>query len=183
MNDIRNEEDSALEIERKFIIDYPNREELLKRPGVKASQITQTYLLDEQPNQVSRVRERRTDGQSVYTKTKKRRINALVCYEDECVIDQNHYEEELKNRDPSMKVIEKERLVVPDQGKMFEIDLYPFWDQVAVLEIELSHPDEPFQIPQGLRVLREVTDDVRFKNASLARCEDLPAVQEEFLAD
>lgn len=177
------EEKIPLEIERKFIIDYPDRDELLSRSGVKASEITQTYLLDDDPNQVSRVRERRADGKSVYTKTKKRRIDAISCYEDESVIDRDQYEQELKNRDPSMKVIEKERLVLPDQGKTFEIDLYPFWDRVAVMEIELKNPDEEFEIPEGLKVLREVTDDIRFKNASLAKCEDLPAVQEEFLAD
>lgn len=183
MNDQGKTEGSPLEIERKFIIDYPDREELLKRPGVTASEITQTYLIDEDPNQVSRVRERRAGGRSVYTKTKKRRIDAISCYEDESVIDRDQYEKELKNRDPSMKVIEKERLVLPENGKTFEIDLYPFWDQVAVLEIELEKPEETFEFPKGIQVLREVTDDIRFKNASLAKCEDLPAVQEEFLHD
>ena len=50
----------------------------------------------------------------------------------------------------------------------FEIDIYPFWRDKAVMEIELSSEDEDFEIPHEIKVIKEVTGDKRYKNASLA---------------
>ena len=47
--------------------------------------------------------------------------------------------------------------------------VYPFWNDKAILEIELSDPEEEIRFPSMLKIIREVTDDDSYKNASLAR--------------
>ena len=54
-------------------------------------------------------------------------------------------------------------------GRVLEIDVYPFWEHTAVLEIELPDEGAPVSIPPQIRVLREVTADRRLKNAVLAQ--------------
>jgi len=39
----------------------------------------------------------------------------------------------------------------------------------AVVEIELTDPDEEIRFPEMLKLIREVTDDPAYKNAALAR--------------
>jgi len=49
------------------------------------------------------------------------------------------------------------------------VDLYPFWQDQAVLEVELEQEDDLISIPPELTVLREVTGDAAYKNAVLAK--------------
>lgn len=65
--------------------------------------------------------------------------------------------------------IRKDRYCLADGNQYFEIDIYPFWQDKAILEIELSRPDEEIRIPGMLKLIREVTEDERYKNASLAK--------------
>ena len=53
-----------------------------------------------------------------------------------------------------------------------EIDIYPFWDDRAVAEVEVGSEDEVVHLPDCIRVIREVTEDGRYKNASLAYVRD-----------
>jgi CYTH domain-containing protein len=53
-------------------------------------------------------------------------------------------------------------------SQYFEIDVYPFWQDQAVVEIELSQPDTPVEFPDFLELIREVTDDPSYRNRALA---------------
>lgn len=48
------------------------------------------------------------------------------------------------------------------------MDLYPFSDKYALLEIELNDINEPIELPP-LNVIKEVTDDKNYRNSSLAK--------------
>ena len=158
---------TPIEIERKFLIQMPSKE-LLNRQGTKAKSIVQTYLLP-QDNETARVR-MITEGETVtYVKTVKRRISNLSHFEDEREISLEEYENELKNRDVGKKTIEKTRYCIDFARHTLEIDVYPFWSDRAVLEIELSSEDEAFEIPDYINIIKEVTDDGRYKNTNLAK--------------
>ena len=55
------------------------------------------------------------------------------------------------------------------ENQYFEIDVYPFWKDKAIVEIELRDENVPIVFPDMLKVIREVTDDESYKNASLAK--------------
>jgi len=71
--------------------------------------------------------------------------------------------------DPSMHPIRKTRYCLTWDNQYFEIDVYPFWDDRAIVEIELRDENTPIRFPKALKVIREVTEDESYKNASLAR--------------
>ena len=46
--------------------------------------------------------------------------------------------------------------------------MFPAWPDKAFLEIELLDEREEFPFPEGIRVIREVTEDRRYTNYALA---------------
>ena len=158
---------TPIEIERKFLIKMPSNDEL-KAHGARAKEIVQTYLTPTN-DETARVRMINENGKVSYIKTVKRRISDLSHFEDEWEISPEEYENELKNRDTGKKAIEKTRYCIDFCDHVLEIDVYPFWDDRAILEIELSSETESFDIPEYIKVIKEVTSDGRYKNTNLAK--------------
>ena len=156
---------APLEIERKFLISYPDRATLEALPGCIALEIVQTYL----SGGAARVRKSTGSDGSVYTHTEKRKISELTRIEIEREISEQEYIEHLKAADPAFRPIEKTRLRIPYGGHIFEIDIFPFWQDKAVAEVELKSEDEEIAFPNWLNIIDEVTFDPAYKNVSLAR--------------
>ncbi len=154
------------EIERKYLIRRPDEQWL--RGRAEASDIEQTYLLCNEVEGRARVRARTTGDKTVYTHTVKRRVNVLRAVEIEQVITKEDYDRLLDLADPSRRTIRKTRFCLPYEGQMFEIDVYPFWQTKAVMEIELGDEAQPVTLPPEIAVLREVSSDRRYSNAALA---------------
>ena len=158
---------TPIEIERKFLIKMPSAD-TLKQHGARAKSIIQTYLTPID-NETSRVRMISERDKTCYVKTTKRRISDLSHFEDEREISRAEYETELQRRDASKKDIEKTRYCIDLADHVLEIDVYPFWSDRAILEIELSSETEAFEIPEYIEVIKEVTSDGRYKNTNLAK--------------
>ena len=156
-----------IETEHKFLILMPDAEVL---NGLDTSDIVQTYLQSDSGTE--RVRARTKGGVTTYTHTVKRRISKLSSEEDERVITRGEYETLLESRDHDRRTIEKTRTLLPHEGRVFEIDIYSFWQRVAVMEVEVEDEDAEFTIPDGITVIREVTGEKCFSNHALSR--DIP---------
>lgn len=157
----------GFEIERKYLIAMPDPD-FLEQNAVP-SRIEQTYLLHSDPGVTARVRKRGREGAWTYTHTQKIRISDLRRIEDEQEIDEARYRELLRQADPERNVISKTRWVLPWRGEEFEIDIFPFWDDRALMEIELREEGQAVELPPQIRVLREVTGDRRYTNSSLSK--------------
>ena len=155
----------AFEIERKFLIEFPNIEILEKYPK---SEIAQTYLKTEN-GFTSRVRKRTSDGVTKYIFTEKKRITDLTCIENEREISAKEYEELLKLADPERTTVEKVRYCIPFNGRVVEVDIYPFWNDRAIAEVELESEDEATLLPDFIKIIRDVTAEKAYKNASIAK--------------
>ena len=160
-------EPEPFEIERKFLIKYPNIEWLESLPNVEKVEIIQTYLNSE-PNEEVRVRQRGKDGNFIYTKTIKRKISDIKRLELERRLSKDEYLTELMNADTTKHQIRKTRYCITYNNYYLELDIYPFWKDKAILEIELSKEDDEISIPNEIEVIKEVTDDESYKNVNLA---------------
>lgn len=154
----------GFEIERKFLIAMPDAAFLEK---CERSDITQTYLLGEE-NTTERVRKRVRGESCEYTHTVKRKLSNIRRVEEESVISAEDYEALLRRADPARIPIGKTRCCFTHDGKLWELDIFPFWTRQAFLEIELTDEGESFELPPGIRLIREVTDDMRYTNAALS---------------
>ena len=160
-------EDHPYEIERKFLIEYPDLAWLEENPLCHRVDIDQTYLISD-PNEEIRVRRRGENGNYVYYETHKRAIDGMKRLSTEKRLSYSEYRRLLKNADPGKRTIHKKRYCLTYDTQYFEIDIYPFWDDKAILEIELRDVDAPIRFPENITVIREVTDDPSYKNAALA---------------
>ena len=160
--------ETHIEIERKFLIRIPRVSDMESQPQFRVRKIKQTYLKSE-PHVTARVRELEENGVITYIKTAKKRISTLSCFEDESVISREEYDALLATADEEKKSILKTRYSFAYAEHIIEIDVYDFWDDRATLEIELSSEDEQFSIPSFLTVIKEISSDKRYKNASLAK--------------
>ena len=162
---------NGIEIEHKYLIEYPDRKALLEMPGARSVQIVQTYLISEDGS-TERVRRWESSGEIRFFHTVKRRLTGLSHLEDEREIDEKQYSALLGRKRPGSESIVKERILIPYRGRTVEVDIYPFWSDRAIAEVEVMSEEEEVFLPGCVKPIREVTDDIRYKNTSLAMDHD-----------
>ena len=161
-------EPEPFEIERKFLIYYPNIKELENKPNCTKVDIVQTYLKSENDSE-RRIRARGVDGDYMYYLTEKRKVSDIKRVEVERRLTKDEYFTLLMEADTRLHSIHKTRYCLTENNQYFEIDIYPEWDKQAIMEVELSNEDDEIKFPQFIDVLKEVTDDDKYKNASMAK--------------
>lgn len=161
-------EPEPLEIERKFLIEYPDIDWLENSSECKKIEIIQTYLKSGKDEEI-RVRQRGMNGNYIYFKTIKRKVDDLKRIEVEKRLSKDEYLTLLMEADTEKRQIRKNRYCLMYNNQYFEIDVYPFWSDKAILEIELSDENTKIFFPEKIKIIKEVTDDENYKNASLAK--------------
>ena len=156
------------EIERKYLIQYPDTNCLQTIPNARICDIVQTYLLSEKGER--RVRKWTEDGVVTYLSTYKEKTSgSLRRIEIEKIITEDEYNTLLLTADPQMNPLHKRRYTIPYGPHTAEIDIYPFFTDRAILEIELPSEDAAVTLPDFVTVIREVTGEKEYKNPVLAR--------------
>ncbi len=159
------------EIERKYLIEYPHVTSLLAMENCQRIEILQTYLISE-PGEEVRIRQRGQNGSYTFTKTTKRNTgDPAKRIEVEERINRDTYLKLLMQADPERHPVRKTRYCIMqrDSGQYLEIDVYPNSTKHAILEVETASIDTPIVFPDFIHVIREVTDDYRYKNYWIAR--------------
>lgn len=161
-------EPEPLEIERKYLIEYPDTQWLESIPNCRRIEIIQTYLSSKSGDEV-RVRQRGADGHYIYFQTIKRKVDGIKRVETERRLTKDEYLTLLMDADTDKRQIRKTRYCLTYENQYFEIDVYPFWNDRAIVEIELSDEKAEITFPKEIKIIKEVTDDNNYKNASLAK--------------
>lgn len=154
------------EIERKYLIKMPNLEDLCTKYSVTKLNIIQTYL-NGFPDVERRVRQRGIAGVYSYYYTEKRG-QGLTRIEVEKKISKEEYLDYLMEADTTLHQIRKDRYCFVYDNNYIELDVYPFWKKYAIVEVELNSEDQEVIIPSDIEIIKEVTEDKKFKNKSLA---------------
>ncbi len=160
---------APLEIERKFLIEYPDISALRAMPGYSAEHIEQSYLKSDGDFVGGRIRRIISDKGTRYVYTYKERISELTRREFEREISEEEYTELLGRIDPLTHTIIKDRHRFGYAGLIYELDVYDFWDTQATLEAEVSDESVEIPIPPCVKLIKEVTSDRRYNNSGLAR--------------
>lgn len=161
-------EPEPLEIERKFLIEYPDINWLESVPSCNRIEIIQTYL-HSRDGVERRVRQRGIGDHYIYFLTEKQTLTGMKRVETEKRLSQDEYIALLMEADTDRHQIRKTRYCLTYESQYFEIDVYPFWNDKAILEIELCSEDAAITIPPEIKIIREVTDEGAYKNSSLAK--------------
>lgn len=162
-----------LEIERKYLIRMPKAAFLNSLPS---SSIEQVYILSPEGKK-ERIRRRDYGERTVFTHTAKTHVSDLTRVELEREIGAEEYKAFLRKADPQRRAIRKTRYLYEYARQCFEIDVFPFWEDRALMELELKEEEQEILLPDEIEIVREVTADKRYTNSALAReipCEELP---------
>lgn len=154
-----------LEIERKFLIEQS--EKLFSKCSEKI-EILQIYLARPNPDIQRRIRSWSTGKEVKYFYTEKRFLSPAVREENEREISPDEFNELKKEADSELRPIEKTRRILNYEGQRFEIDSYSFESLLATMELELSDEEQEIQLPPFAKVIKEVTGDKAYSNATLA---------------
>lgn len=157
-----------LEIERKYLIKMPDVSLLEQQPVYMKIEMEQAYLKDQGETAGMRIRKSTLNGKTTYKKTFKKNITNVTRIEIEDDISEQSWLELLKEVDPESTPIKKVRHCFMYNSQLFELDIYPFWSDRAILELEISSEDQQITLPPFIEVIKEVTEDKRYTNRSLS---------------
>lgn len=157
-----------LEIERKYLIEYPDINALENNELCRRTDISQTYLTYPDGS-FFRIRKRGIGEYCIYIKTVKKKISELKRIEVETPLTEEEYHTLLNDESAEKYTLSKSRYCMVYNGQYFEIDVFPFWKDKALLEIELIDENEKVDIPKEIKVIREVTFENEYKNYSIAK--------------
>ena len=159
-----------METERKFLISYPDLQKLEALPNCRKVNIVQTYLKASEQAEL-RIRQYGENGNYVYSETYKRAVpdkpGASVVLDRR--ITKDEYLQLLMGADPLLRPVRKDRYYLSEDNVYYEIDVYPFWDDRAILEMDLAFEEEKIYFPPRLKVLREVTGEEEYQDYALAK--------------
>jgi CYTH domain-containing protein len=159
---------SQIETERKFIIQRPDFDAFSQMQGYTRSAITQIYL-ESKDGKTRRIRRREYADRVEYTENFKLRIAKASAIEEEREITEEIYLALSDEIERGSAPLEKIRHTVVYDGKIFEIDEYPFWKHSAIMEVELSDVNESLVIPDCIKIIREVTGIKEYSNHSMSK--------------
>ncbi len=157
----------GVEIERKYIIEKPSLEDMKLEEGFTESDILQIYLASES-GLTHRIRARKSECGTVYTETKKIRIDRMSSTELEREISESEFSVLKENIREGSSPINKKRYTFLYKGQLFEIDFYPEWESSAIMETELESRQQQVDFPEFIRVIQDVTGVKEYSNSSMA---------------
>lgn len=157
---------------RKFLIAMPDMKALAEKYGAVAIDMEQTYLRITNASIERRVRRQKSGQEYLYFYTEKHFMQGGAKWDTEKPISEKQYDKYLLERDDSLNVVHKTKYRFVYDSCRFEIDVYPFDSSKAIL-FRYAADDQP-QLPEGIRVIKEVTGDLTYKNKQLARTQQLP---------
>lgn len=156
-------EDTGEEIERKWLINVSEIPYNLE-DGVE-QKIVQTYL-----NFSPEIRIRNINNGEKYILTIKSNmsVDGLTREEKEYYISEEEYNNLLKKQEGN--TITKTRYQIYDKGKIIEIDIFKNQlEGLAYMEVEFETEEKARAFENPSWVIKDVTNDIRYKNGYLAR--------------
>ena len=157
-----------IEIERKYIIAKPAASDYESVSDYSSSRIEQIYLPSER-DETLRIRKREYKNRTEYVKTHKKRIDTISCIECEDEISREEYEALSGGILRGTRPIVKIRHTFSYGGQLFEIDEYPEWERSCIMETELKDREDAPSFPDFIRVIKEVSGERDYSNASMSR--------------
>ena len=144
----------------------PDLDALAELPGFRRVEIEQAYLPTTNDEKL-RVRKWVENGQAIYYKTRRRRLNGKKIEVEER-LTQRGYKEMLEEAGSALQLLHKTRCSLQYDGELFNLNIYPFWTDKAIVKIETNEENGQVRLPPELKLIREVTGELAYKDYSLA---------------
>ena len=119
-----------------------------------------------------RIRQQKNGDEYLYFYTEKH-YTGDGTWETERPISGKEYIQYLMEGDISLHAVHKMKYRFNYEGHRFEIDVYPFSDERAIMRAAMPKDKDEIAIPPEVKILREVTNDPAYRNSQLAKMQRL----------
>lgn len=160
------------EVWHKYLIELPEVAKLVERYHAAGIDMMQTYLSQTSPSIVRRIRQQKNGDEYLYFYTEKH-YTGDGQWETERPISGKEYIQYLMEGDISLHAVHKMKYRFHYEGHRFEIDVYPFSDERAIMRAAMPKDKDEIAIPPEVKILREVTNDPAYRNSQLAKMQRL----------
>ena len=160
------------EIWHKYLIELPDVDALVRNYHAAGIDMMQTYLSQTSPNIVRRIRQQKNGNEYLYFYTEKH-YTGDGQWETEKPISSKEYIQYLMEGDVGLHAVHKVKYRFSYNDRRFEIDVYPFSKERAIMRAALPDSDGAVDAPPEIHILREVTNDPAYRNTQLARNQKL----------
>ena len=157
----------------KYLIAMPDMNQLVVKYGAVPFEMTQDYLVMTNPNIERRVRKQKNGSDYLYFYTEKHRMEDGTMWDTERPISFKEYKKYLLEVEQELQPVHKVKYRFNWGRERFEIDVYPFSRERAVMFAYAGNDEDAVELPPEIQVLREVTGDYEYKNRTLARRQSL----------
>ena len=162
-----------MEKKRKYLVKMPDMNQLIVRYGAVPFEMVQHYLVETNPAIERRIRRQKNGSDYLYFYTEKHTMTDGTVLDTERPISGKHYLKYLMEADPNLQEVHKVKYRFNYDRGRFEIDIYPFSKEKAVLFVYAGEEDQEVVIPPEIEILQEVTGNLEYKNKTLARTHQL----------
>lgn len=156
------------ETTRKYLIEYPDIDYIMSRTSCCMSYMMQTYLVSPSPDIERRILQVGQDGDFVYYYAEKQLVASGEHAEKEEHIDEKKYLRLMMDADTRFHQLSKRRLCFVYKSQSFELDLFPFSNERAIISVELTAETQNVLLPDFIKVISDITDDPSYRSYSLA---------------
>ena len=159
---VLHEEDKAY-VEKKYLISMPDVEQLMKNKQCRKVHVKQHYIIDETRQEKEKIVLRRENNKNFYYKVVKKN---KVKYSNSITADK--YINKLEDENKKFYHIHKDRYYYIFDSRCIKIDVFPFWKDKAILEVDILNDRENIKFPKFVNIIEDVTDNEAYKNYYLA---------------
>lgn len=159
---VLHEEDKAY-VEKKYLISMPDVEQLMKNKQCRKVHVKQHYIIDETRQEKEKIVLRRENNKNFYYKVVKKN---KVKYSNSITADK--YINKLEDENKKFYHIHKDRYYYIFDSRCIKIDVFPFWKDKAILEVDVLNDRENIKFPKFVHIIEDVTDNEAYKNYYLA---------------
>lgn len=156
-------EENKTYVEKKYLIKMPDINQLIKNKQCRKVHVKQHYIIDETKQEKEKIVLRRENNKNFYYKVNKK---DNVKYSKSINADQ--YINKLEDENNKFYHIYKDRYYYIYDSRCIKIDVFPFWKDKAILEVDILNDRENIKFPKFIEVIEEVTDNEKYKNYYLA---------------
>ena len=157
----------------KYLIAMPDMNRLVVNYGAVPFEMTQNYLVVTNPRIERRIRKQKNGSDYLFFYTEKHLMEDGTKWDTERPISSKEYKKYLLEAEPELQPVHKVKYRFNLDRQRFEIDVYPFSKEKAVMFAYAGSDDRDVTPPAEVTILREVTGDPEYKNKTLARRQTL----------
>lgn len=162
--------DGKTEVFNKYLIEVNDDviANMALQQNYTTSHIIQHYL--KSPEGIERrIRKRERQDSVLYSYSEARYLSTNERVKSDRVLSERQYYDYLADVDEALNVIDKDRHSFILHDNFYKLDLFSFDKTKGILSVQVTKDNKDVKLPDYVKVIKDVTEDVNYKNYYLAK--------------